>query len=161
VATAMHSAFHAEQARLESLRICWCDACVQTGGLTVKIVAHVGEVAVQELRGRKTIAGVDVILVHRMLKNSVPVPEYVLMTEPVFDRCRPHLAAHAVPIEQELEGLGSHRLHYVDIETIAEPAASPAPPARWVRKALHLAALDARSIPYLVGLKQSRVQTDK
>ena len=153
--TAMHSAFHAEQALLESLSICWCDACTQTGKLTVKVVAHLGEVAVHEVRGRKTLAGVDVILVHRMLKNSVPLTEYVLMSEPVLERCRAEFGDRVEPIEEELEGLGKHQLWFVDIAQVAEPL-PPAPSANWAAKAGHAAALTARSLPYYVGLRRPR-----
>src|SRR5262245_16647807 len=59
LAAAMHRAFHDEQQRLEVLRVCWCDGCKQTGQLTVKIVAHYGEVVLSETRGRGTLAGVD------------------------------------------------------------------------------------------------------
>ena len=78
LATAMHRAFHHEQAHLEQLRVCWCDGCVQTGKLTVKIVAHYGEAVLSTTRGHSTLAGVDVIVVHRMLKNSVPLDEVAM-----------------------------------------------------------------------------------
>src|SRR5436190_3803424 len=64
----MHAAFHAEQGKMALLSVCPCDACHQTGKLTVKVVAHYGEVVVTPRRGGTTLAGVDVILVHRMLK---------------------------------------------------------------------------------------------
>jgi uncharacterized protein DUF2652 len=86
VTTAMHAAFHREQERMESLSVCPCDACHQTGRLNVKVVAHYGQAALTLRRGGTTLAGVDVILVHRMLKNSVPVEEYVLMTESTRSR---------------------------------------------------------------------------
>jgi D-serine deaminase-like pyridoxal phosphate-dependent protein len=56
VATAMHRAFHAEQARLEALRVCPCDACVQTGNLSVKVVAHYGEAVLSVSRAGTTLA---------------------------------------------------------------------------------------------------------
>jgi hypothetical protein len=159
LATEMHRAFHEEQARIAELNVCVCDACKQVGQLSVKIVAHIGEVAEQTVRGRTTLAGVDVILVHRMLKNSVPIAEYVLMTEAVLELCGPSIAERATPIEEELEGLGAHRLHYVDISAMAEPL-PPRKQASWMEKAGHAAALHARSFPYYVGLKRSEVQPE-
>jgi hypothetical protein len=79
LATSMHAAFHTEQGKMESLSVCRCDACHQTGRLNVKVVAHYGQVVLTPRRGGKTLAGVDVIIVHRMLKNSVPIDEYVLI----------------------------------------------------------------------------------
>ena len=57
-------------------RVCNCDGCVQVGTLKLKFVAHLGEIAFQKVKRYTELAGVDVILVHRLLKNSVPVPEY-------------------------------------------------------------------------------------
>src|SRR5207248_2577140 len=157
LAGAMHRAFHDEQQRLEVLRVCWCDGCKQTGQLTVKVVAHYGEVVLSETRGRATLAGVDVILVHRMLKNSVPLSEYVLMSEPVLDRAGSPLTELTTPIDEELEGLGSQRLHYVDMAELAGPATPPPSVSLFDRAANH-ASLTARTLPYLVGLKHSEVE---
>src|SRR6267378_4171654 len=77
----MHQAFHSQLERMVALNMCSCDACMQSRNLKVKFVAHVGEVATQTVGGRENLVGVDVIAVHRMLKNAVPVPEYVLMSE--------------------------------------------------------------------------------
>jgi hypothetical protein len=157
LAGAMHRAFHEEQQRLEVLRVCWCDGCKQTGQLTVKVVAHYGEVVLSETRGRATLAGVDVILVHRMLKNSVPLSEYVLMTEVVKDRADSPLTGHTTPIDEELEGLGAQRLYYVDMAELADSAAQR-PTVSWMDKAANHASLTARTLPYLVGLKHANVE---
>jgi len=39
------------------------------GKLVARFVAHVGEVATQTIRQRPKLIGIDVILVHRMLKS--------------------------------------------------------------------------------------------
>ncbi len=109
------------------------------------------------MRGRVTLAGVDVIRVHRMLKNSVPIPEYVLMTEPAFAGCEETIRAHGVAIEEELEGLGAEQLWFVDIEAIAADL-PPAPAPGALERARHEARLTWRSLPYYVGLKRSRVE---
>src|SRR5581483_11699452 len=157
LATGMHRAFHHEQSHMEQLRVCWCDGCVQTGRLTVKIVAHYGEAVLSTTRGHATLAGVDVILVHRMLKNSVPLAEYVLMSDAVRERVEPSLTEHATAIDEELEGLGSERLYYVDMAALAEPEGEPAPVNILQRAAFH-AGLTARSLPYYVGLKRSEIE---
>ena len=157
LATAMHTAFRAEQSRLETLRVCRCDACQQTGSLSVKVVAHYGEVVRSETRGRTTLAGVDVILVHRMLKNSVPIGEYVLITEALRERCDPSLFEHATAMDEELEGLGTEQLYYVDMAGIAVPP-EPAPAASWLERTVHTTMLDLRTVPYLIGLKRSQVR---
>src|SRR5437762_9286201 len=85
LAATMHRAFHERRQRMAQ-NLCPCAACEQLDDLTVKFVAHVGDVVKQEVARRTTLAGLDVILVHRMLKNAVPIREYVLMTEPVLAR---------------------------------------------------------------------------
>ena len=42
------------------------------GKLVARFVAHVGEVATQTIRQRPKLIGIDVILVHRMLKSPLP-----------------------------------------------------------------------------------------
>jgi hypothetical protein len=76
----MHRAFH-EERRLVELNMCPCEGCTQTSALKLKFVAHVGEVATQTIKRRQKLVGMDVIYVHRLLKNPVQVPEYVLVSE--------------------------------------------------------------------------------
>jgi hypothetical protein len=159
LATAMHRAFHEEQSRLEMLRICKCDGCVQTGRLSVKVVAHHGEVGLSSSRRGTTLAGVDVILVHRILKNSVPLSEYVLLTDAVRQRAGPDFAARLQPLDEELEGLGMNRLYYVDMAELAEPIGD-ARTASWLERVANLAALEARTLPYYVGLKRSEIEAE-
>jgi Protein of unknown function (DUF2652) len=153
VAAAMHRSFHEEQQRIASLTLCPCDACNQIGRLTVKAVAHVGEAVEQTVRGRTSLAGPDVILVHRMLKNSVPIDEYLLVTEPVFALLGEDVRAGAAPLDEALEGLGTVRLHYVDVRThVGEP---PSPHPRTLPRRLSLTAGQVvRAVPYLLGLRR-------
>jgi hypothetical protein len=82
-AVAMHRAFH-EERRLVELNMCPCESCTQTSALKLKFVAHVGEVATQTIKRRQKLVGMDVIYVHRLLKNPVQVPEYVLVSEDLY-----------------------------------------------------------------------------
>jgi len=127
-ALAMHQAFHTRQQWMIARNMCVCDACRQIERLRVKFVAHVGEVATQTIRTRTKLVGVDVIAAHRMLKNSVPVPEHFLMSESIYEACDPGLRERAVRIDQELEGLGTMKAYFVDLDGIAlEPAPTPNP----------------------------------
>ncbi|PWU18792.1 MAG: DUF2652 domain-containing protein [Candidatus Rokuibacteriota bacterium] len=150
VAQTMHRAFHVEQERIGSLTLCPCDACHQIGRLTVKVVGHLGEVVEQSVRGITTLAGTDVILVHRMLKNSVPVSEYVLVTEPIRERAG-DAASAMVPLEEELEGLGRQRLYYLEIPPAEETATSSGGiPSRLALTGGQV----VRAVPYLLGVKR-------
>jgi hypothetical protein len=77
----LFASFYAETRKLAEMKACECDACSNVGGLKLKQVLHVGEVAVERVNQFVKLFGVDVILVHKLLKNSVPSDEYVLMTK--------------------------------------------------------------------------------
>lgn len=79
--TAFFSAFHAKAKELSGSRAnCPCDACQHILDLRLKAVLHHGVVAFRKIRQFEELTGEDVILVHRLLKNSVSKPEYILMT---------------------------------------------------------------------------------
>ncbi len=74
-------AFRACSATLrEDRRNCNCDACSNIAALRLKAFVHVGEIAIKQLRQFEELAGEPVILLHRLMKNSVPSNEYVLLT---------------------------------------------------------------------------------
>lgn len=72
--------FHEHLKLYESRRICDCGACVTAHGLSLKFVAHKGQVGFTSVRGQRKPYGPDVILTHRLLKNSVDSNEYLLAT---------------------------------------------------------------------------------
>src|SRR3954453_21507668 len=82
-AVSMHRAFHIERQHVAT-NLCPCDGCVQADNLKLKFVAHIGEVATQTIRNRRKLVGIDVIFVHRLLKNAVQVPESVLFSEDLY-----------------------------------------------------------------------------
>jgi hypothetical protein len=148
-ATAMHRAFH-EQRRLIELNMCPCGSCTQTSALRLKFVAHVGEVATQKIKRRRKLVGIDVIYVHRLLKNPVQVPEYVLVSEELY---RGGGTAPSEPamqeLTQELEGIGPVRTYFVDVEDLAAPLAPLADPS-WPRRIGGTLGMVGRGLPYVV-----------
>jgi hypothetical protein len=97
---AAFAAFDARRQAITSLRShCQCGACANIGALSLKALLHVGEVAHKVVRGLNELAGEPVILIHRLLKNGVGVPRYVLMT----DDFRDLLGAGAPPLQATTE----------------------------------------------------------
>jgi hypothetical protein len=135
-------------------RWCTCDGCVQAEQLKLKFVAHEGEIAFQRVKRNTELAGIDVIFVHRLLKNSVPASEYVLMSEPVHTHVDPQIKGEAKEIEHELEGFGKSRQFWVDLVASAEKLPPPPHPTA-MRKFLAWAKMTWRSIPYVLGLKKA------
>jgi uncharacterized protein YndB with AHSA1/START domain len=66
--------YFAFRRRLRDIRqasSCECNACILIPNLNLKLVAHHGSIARQRIAGREELVGSDVIVVHRLLKNSV------------------------------------------------------------------------------------------
>jgi hypothetical protein len=152
---AMHRAFHACQQHIAALNNCSCEGCRQAGRLRVKFVAHLGDVAVQRVKRSPKLAGLDVILVHRMLKNAVPIPEYLLLSEAVFRRMDDRVRSRGQALAQELEGLGIVLTYFMDLAEIAGDA-SPAPEVTALGRFRENLGVVLRSLPYLLGLKRPR-----
>ena len=130
---AMHRAFHVER-RLVELNLCPCESCTQTSELKLKFVAQVGEVAIQKIKRRRKLVGMAVIFVHRLLKNPVPVPEYVLLSEDLYQSggtSPPDDLMHE--ISQDLEGIGPVRTYFVKVGDLAGPLA-PVPDPSGLRR---------------------------
>ena len=100
---------------------CSCGACQSVGNLDLKFVAHHGRFLRQLVGGRGQVAGVDVILAHRLLKNGLEEKRaYLLLTEAALrwlgiDGRRANLTAHV----ERYEHLGDVRCF---VRELPEPA---------------------------------------
>ena len=79
-ARSMFIAFHTLLQKVEQSRVCQCGACAGASGLTLKIVAHAGPANAMRIKDHVKFIGKDIIVAHRLLKNSVPDREYLLLT---------------------------------------------------------------------------------
>lgn len=103
---AIESAYFTFRRRLRNIEqatSCTCKACHGMQQLDLKFVSHHGEFIKQRMAGRDEVAGRDVILVHRLLKNAVKVRlgdhAYVLFS----DAC-----IQAMQIDAVAQGLVAH-----------------------------------------------------
>jgi hypothetical protein len=156
VAVAMYRAFHLERRYVASY-LCPCDGCAQAENLKLKFVAHLGEVATQTIRQRRKLVGIDVIQVHRMLKNPVQIPEYVLFSEELYRAGNDALSSPAHEISLDLEGIGPARSYFMDVELLAGSLPAPPDPSPLERLG-RTAGLVGRGLPYMVGLRRRRVR---
>jgi hypothetical protein len=148
----MRHSFLARRERFKRDIACQCPSCAQLDKLSLKFVVHLGEVAEQRVKRHVELAGVDVILVHRMLKNSVPVVEYVLMTDPVEACLDESMRGLCKPLVHHFEGIGETSTHYIDLATSAVPSA---PPGRgFFGRFGATAKFELSSLPFLLGLKK-------
>ncbi len=77
-------AFSDKLKELSQSNTCPCEAFTNIDKLNLKIVVHSGRVFFYELGRFQELSGVDVIIVHRLLKNSVPAKQYILMTDVAY-----------------------------------------------------------------------------
>lgn len=87
--------FHEHLKYYKRDKICHCGACSTAEILSLKFILHFGVISTYTVAGRMKLLGKDVILSHRLLKNSIPDHEYILITEPtlvVAGKERSHLS---------------------------------------------------------------------
>lgn len=118
-------AFRNRQRELEKDESCRCKACRNVGRLDLKIIAHHGRFLRQMVGDRHQVAGVSVVLAHRLLKNSLAAkPAYILLTEDALrwtgvDPAVAGLVGHA----ERYEHLGDVRYFVLDLERAGATAA--------------------------------------
>jgi uncharacterized protein YndB with AHSA1/START domain len=104
---AIESAYFAFRKRLRDIKqatSCECNACSKMQDLDLKFVSHHGEFIRQKMAGREELAGRDVILVHRLMKNAVNERlgghAYALYSDPCIQ---------AMGIDPAVQGLAEHQ----------------------------------------------------
>ena len=81
----LQTSFDVFNQRLNEIKFCeacTCGTCSDVGNLKLKSFVHFGEFLIKKINQFKEIAGQDVILAHRLMKNSISVSEYMLFTKP-------------------------------------------------------------------------------
>lgn len=148
--TEIRRAFLAKREEISVNRLCSCHGCTEVEKLTLKFVVHVGDVSFQKVKRYTELAGVDVILVHRMLKNDVPAREYVLMTDPVVQG----FTGKATTLMHDFEGLGPTQTHFVNFDGVVLEV--PAPKKKsFIRRLFDLMLMNAKGVPYHLRLKEA------
>jgi hypothetical protein len=75
--------FHHHLRRYDTERICRCGACETASKLTLKFIIHAGDVEKIAIKDQQKLHGASVIVAHRLLKNSIHINEYVLITDDI------------------------------------------------------------------------------
>ena len=86
---ACYDAFREQLGLAGSQWTCTCTACARIHDLDLKFVVHHGDYVVHRIAGQEELAGPDVIVAHRLLKNHardlVGDRSYVLLSDSVLD----------------------------------------------------------------------------
>jgi len=101
--------FHAFSTRKKEIGVdalCNCGACTEVVHLNIKAVVNFGSLVVKRVRQFEEISGTPVIIAHRLLKNSVPLDEYVLLVE-AFEQALGGAPPGGTRITEECDGIGA------------------------------------------------------
>lgn len=104
---------------------CSCRACKNMSKLDLKMVIHYGEYAIQKLGDREELLGADVIIPHRMLKNSVieqtGIESYALFSSAAVEASNlPQLAYPLVTHSETYDHIGEVNMHVLDLRKVWE-----------------------------------------
>ncbi|MET0933521.1 MAG: DUF2652 domain-containing protein [Mycetocola sp.] len=154
VAVSMHRAFHLER-QYVAANLCPCAGCKEADNLKLKFVAHVGDVATQTIRQRHKLVGIDVILVHRLLKNPVSIPEYVLLSEQLYGTGEAVTPTPVHEVSPELEGIGTVRAYFLAVGDL-DGSLPPLPAPSWRGRIGRTFAAAGLGLPYMLGIRRSR-----
>ena len=122
---------------------CPCRACKNMGKLDLKMCIHYGEYIIQTLGEREELLGADVIVPHRMLKNTViektGVKAYALFSEAAADILHlAELSQPLIPHAETYEHLGELKMLVYDLHSVltreeARKNILVDPAAAWIR----------------------------
>jgi uncharacterized protein YndB with AHSA1/START domain len=114
-------AFHRRLRDMQTVTTCPCNACARIGLLKLKFVVHHGRFSRQRLGGVEQLHGADVIIPHRLLKNTVPSKEYLLVTDAVLERLDTETRNTFTPHAEHFD-VGEIRGGYLEISELWERA---------------------------------------
>ena len=121
------SAFSDKLLELSQSNTCPCDACTFVEKLSLKIVVHSGQALLYQIGKFEELSGVDVIIVHRLLKNSVAASEYILMTEAAYQDVQFPVEIPVTPGEESYDDIGKIKTYIYFPSTTPESVALPVP----------------------------------
>ena len=148
--TAFFDAFRAKERDLIACDTCRCEACNNIAQLKLKAFLHVGPAVIKRIRQFEELGGEDVILIHRLLKNTIPAKEYILLTEAFYELSGGFAEQTPEARTEECEGVGPVpvRVYYSANEEVAlPPRPAPGPPM----PGTELGAMAKRWNDYAVG----------
>ncbi len=79
--------FHTHLKKYHTHRVCQCGACKTANNLTLKFVAHYGEITMNTVKKYRGLFGKEVIVAHRLMKNSIEHHEYAMFTHNLVQAC--------------------------------------------------------------------------
>ncbi len=122
--------FHTYLNIIERDTVCQCGACKTVSQLTLKFVAHFGELSEVRIHSHRKIMGGTVILAHKLLKNSINSREYILVTDellntaPAAEMTKPDWLQWQ-PLEEQVENFGPVRCRFSEMSELRKRVPRP------------------------------------
>jgi hypothetical protein len=118
--TKIFKLFEVFERKVHALKLsttCSCGGCVNIDKLQLKVITHYGKATISKIGHFKELCGVDVIILHRLLKNHVPSHRYLLLTQAAYE----HMQIPETILMTTMEE------HYDDVGTIPIYVCYPPP----------------------------------
>jgi len=115
--TTMLEKFHQQTKSYETKRICNCGSCRTTTNLELKFLVHYGDLAFIKVKTFVKPYGREVIKIHRLLKNKVPINEYILITNDTFDLYKNEIDKTWIETSENND-FGNFNYYYKNLESI-------------------------------------------
>ncbi len=77
--------FHRHLYEIERTNVCQCGACKTVSSLSLKFITHLGDIKEVRVKQFNKLIGSDLILAHRLLKNSIESNEYLLLSDKYYE----------------------------------------------------------------------------
>lgn len=143
--------FHSYLNEIESTNVCQCGACRTASNLTLKFITHLGDTKEVVVKNFKKLIGSDLILAHRLLKNNIVSPEYLLITDKYLDNSQANDSKLEswVKIESAIDDIdkfGSVSSKYIDfnpLRTTVKAFVEKNKPTKYNRKPDNFVIIDA------------------
>ena len=113
-AKVMYLRFHQHLAKYNSQRVCHCGACRSAKDLSLKFFSHNGPLQTIEINGTSKAHGPAMITAHRLMKNDVPIDEYLLATDSFEGSL--DITLNPKDLTAEYETIGKVNYSYVNME---------------------------------------------
>lgn len=128
--------FHSYLKVIERDRVCQCGACSTASNLSLKFIVHYGEYNVVPIQTFAKLMGSDVILAHRLLKNSIEANEYSLFTDNYLSvdkslNSEDNKLTDLSPFSENIESFGSVTGLYNKLEELKKNI-PPAVKIKWI-----------------------------
>jgi Protein of unknown function (DUF2652) len=128
------NAFHFQRKWMQQYNVCPCGACQAIINLTLKFVAHYGPLAEIKVGRFVKQSGTEMIVAHRLLKNSIDNNEYLLISEKFLKQMADH--ADAAEMEwttssEEYPSIGKIDYHFTLLNEARKNVPEPPVPKKY------------------------------